>query len=141
MCLVAPKSTRYVDIALFFSIQSRKITARTVKERARKVLEFTQKCAKGAPEVLDGDGLEYTRESKEDRALMRQVAGQTIVLLKNEGGLLPLRPKVRFHQHDAFDRCMKLSHTAGARPEEDRNRRWKRQSSGTEWRRFGKLEA
>lgn len=33
------------------SIQSRKITKRTVKERARKVLELVQKCAKGAPEV------------------------------------------------------------------------------------------
>ncbi|THH33096.1 hypothetical protein EUX98_g1111 [Antrodiella citrinella] len=75
------------------SIQSRKITVRTVKERARKVLELAQKCAQGAPEILDGDGLEYTLESEEDRALMRQVAGQSIVLLKNENNLLPLKPK------------------------------------------------
>ena len=79
-------------------IESRKISIRTVKERARKVLEYTQKCAKGAPEVLDGDGLEHTRDSEADRALMRKVAGQTIVLLKNEGDVLPLRPKGGFFQ-------------------------------------------
>lgn len=66
-----------------------------MKERARKVLELTKKCAQGAPEVLDGDGLEYTRESEADKALMRKVAAQAIVLLKNENALLPLKPKVR----------------------------------------------
>lgn len=34
------------------SIGSRKITQRTLKERARKVLELVQKCAKEAPEVI-----------------------------------------------------------------------------------------
>ncbi len=83
-------------LTLFYCtrIQSRKITARTVKERAKKVLELTQKCAQGAPEILDGDGLEYTRESESDKALMRSLAAQSIVLLKNDNGLLPLKPKV-----------------------------------------------
>ncbi|KAI0074669.1 beta-glucosidase [Panus rudis PR-1116 ss-1] len=75
------------------SIESRKITVRTVKQRAKKVLELVQKCAQGAPEILDGDGLEYTRESEKDRALMRSLAAQSVVLLKNENGLLPLKPK------------------------------------------------
>ncbi|KAI0343869.1 beta-glucosidase [Trametopsis cervina] len=75
------------------SIQSRKITTRTVKERARKVLELTKKCAEAAPEVLDGDGSELTRESDEDKALMRSLASQSIVLLKNTNSLLPLKPK------------------------------------------------
>ncbi|CAL1703114.1 unnamed protein product [Somion occarium] len=75
------------------SIESRKVMARTVKERAKKVLELTQKCAQGAPEVLNGDGLEYTRESDADKALMRHIASQSIVLLKNDNNLLPLKPK------------------------------------------------
>ncbi|KAI0700305.1 beta-glucosidase [Cytidiella melzeri] len=75
------------------SIQSRKITIRTIKERARKVLELTKKCAEAAPEILDGDGQEYTRESEEDKLLMKSVASQSIVLLKNKDSLLPLKPK------------------------------------------------
>lgn len=43
-------------------------------------------------QVLDGDGLEYTRESEEDKALMRKLAADSIVLLKNEGSILPLEP-------------------------------------------------
>ncbi|EIN07857.1 hypothetical protein PUNSTDRAFT_121061 [Punctularia strigosozonata HHB-11173 SS5] len=73
------------------SVGSRKITVRTIKERARKVLELTQKCAQGAPQVLDGDGSEKTRESDEDKALMRSVAAASIVLLKNEDNILPLK--------------------------------------------------
>ncbi|KAJ6598236.1 beta-glucosidase [Mycena vulgaris] len=75
------------------SIASRKVTLRTIKQRATKVLELVQKCAIGAPEVLDGDGEERTMESDADKALMRRVAAQSIVLLKNDGGLLPLRPQ------------------------------------------------
>lgn len=33
------------------SINARKVTVRTVKQRAAKVLEMVQKCAQGAPEV------------------------------------------------------------------------------------------
>ncbi|EJF57992.1 beta-glucosidase [Dichomitus squalens LYAD-421 SS1] len=75
------------------SIQSRKITKRTVKERAKKVLELVQKCAKYAPEVLDGDRIEQTGDRQSGRELMAKVANQSIVLLKNEGGILPLKPK------------------------------------------------
>jgi hypothetical protein len=91
------------------SIQSRKIMPRTLKERAKNVLRLVQKCAAGAPEVfalsdelafetlthlaqvLDGDGKERSVDSDEDTKLMRQLASQAIVLLKNEGGLLPLQ--------------------------------------------------
>lgn len=73
------------------SVQSRKILNRTIKARATKVLEFVQKCAKGAPEVLDSDGLERTHESVEDTKLMRKLAAESIVLLKNNNAL-PLKP-------------------------------------------------
>ncbi|KAJ7779235.1 beta-glucosidase [Mycena metata] len=75
------------------SIQSRKLTTRLIKQRATKVLELVQKCAIGAPEVLDGDGEERTLESDTDKDLMRRVASQSIVLLKNDDGLLPLQPQ------------------------------------------------
>lgn len=75
------------------SITSRKITVRTLRERARNVLGLVQKCARGAPGVLDGNGIEQAVESNEDKALMRRVAAESIVLLKNHNGLLPIKPK------------------------------------------------
>lgn len=75
------------------SVQSRKIMLRTLKQRARRVLQLVQRCAAGAPGVLDGDGEERTEERDEDTALMRHTAASSVVLLKNQGGILPLRPK------------------------------------------------
>jgi len=40
---------------------------------------------------LDGNDEERTHDSEEDNALMRKVASQAIVLLKNEGSILPLK--------------------------------------------------
>jgi beta-glucosidase len=39
---------------------------------------------------LDGDGKERTRETEEDAALLRKVAAESIVLLKNDNRVLPI---------------------------------------------------
>ena len=39
---------------------------------------------------MDGDGEERTDESEEDSALLRKVSAESIVLLKNENGVLPI---------------------------------------------------
>ncbi|KAI4528597.1 glycoside hydrolase family 3 protein [Schizophyllum commune Loenen D] len=75
------------------AINTRKVTKRTVKERAREVLKFVKRCAEEAPEVLDRGDKETTETSDADVELMRRLAGESIVLLKNEGNLLPLQPK------------------------------------------------
>ncbi|EJT97240.1 beta-glucosidase [Dacryopinax primogenitus] len=72
------------------SIEATKLTLPIVKERARAVLKLVQRCAKGAPEILDGDQQERTRDTDAEKTLMRKVAGSAIVLLKNEGNVLPL---------------------------------------------------
>lgn len=51
--LEIPGTSKWRSIDLVTrSIGSRKITQRTLKERARKVLELVQRCAKEAPEVI-----------------------------------------------------------------------------------------
>ena len=47
-------------------------------------------------QVLDGDHVEQTGDRQKGREIMTEVAAKSIVLLKNEGGLLPLKPKVSF---------------------------------------------
>jgi beta-glucosidase len=42
---------------------------------------------------LDGDGLERSVESEDDKILMRKVASESIVLLRNEGDVLPFNPQ------------------------------------------------
>ena len=74
------------------SVVARKVTVRTIKSRARKVLELVKKCAAGAPDVLDGDGLERTVDSLESNALLQKAGSESIVLLRNKNGVLPLSP-------------------------------------------------
>jgi beta-glucosidase len=41
--------------------------------------------------VLDGDGQEHTRDTEEEKSLMRKIAGESITLLKNQDAALPLQ--------------------------------------------------
>lgn len=75
------------------AITSHKLHPRVIKERARRVLELVQKCARESPEVLDDDGIERSKDTESDKELMRHTASQSIVLLKNQNGLLPLKPQ------------------------------------------------
>ncbi|KAG9002882.1 hypothetical protein FRB94_003505 [Tulasnella sp. JGI-2019a] len=72
-------------------IGAHKVTARTIKERARKVLEMVKKVCKTNAAVIDGDGVETWVQNPADSALMRKVAANAIVLLKNEGDILPIK--------------------------------------------------
>ncbi|KAJ1309840.1 hypothetical protein OPQ81_006605 [Rhizoctonia solani] len=75
------------------ALTSRKLLPSTLDLRAKTVLDFVQKLAQTSPDVVFGDGKERTRDDPKDREFNRKLAGRTIVLLKNEEQVLPLKKK------------------------------------------------
>lgn len=69
-----------------FVQSSRLIKQSVLDQRARRVLQFVKRAA-----AIDMPEKETTRDLPQDRALNREICGKTIVVLKNEGALLPLR--------------------------------------------------
>lgn len=75
-------------------LSAQKLLMPTLDERVNNMLRFIQRQASRNPEVVYGDGVERSRDSPELRTFARTLAAEGIVLLKNEGGVLPLgRPK------------------------------------------------
>lgn len=69
------------------ALSTGKIQMRDIDTAASNVLRFVQKLSR--QEVATQEG---TRDLPEDREVNRQLATESIVLLKNNGGVLPLRP-------------------------------------------------
>ncbi|KAH2732912.1 hypothetical protein KXW77_003149 [Aspergillus fumigatus] len=86
--LEMPGPTRLRGPLLELAISSRKVSRATLDERARTVLEFVQRARKA-----EVSAVESTRDFPEDRRLNRKLAADSIVLLKNESGVLPLNPQ------------------------------------------------
>ncbi|KZT28632.1 glycoside hydrolase family 3 protein [Neolentinus lepideus HHB14362 ss-1] len=73
------------------SLTAQKTSFKTLNTRVSTLLSFVQKVAKINPDVVYGDGVERSRDSPEARNFCRKLAAEGIVLLKNEGEVLPLR--------------------------------------------------
>ncbi|KAI8241484.1 putative beta-glucosidase K [Colletotrichum sp. SAR 10_98] len=80
-----PGPSRYREKEALAAVFSGKVTQHTIDERARKVLEFVNDAA-----LARVGKEETTRDVPEDRNLNRRLAGESIVLLKNEENILPL---------------------------------------------------
>ncbi|KAL4955337.1 glycosyl hydrolase family 3 N terminal domain-containing protein [Aspergillus filifer] len=88
--LEMPGVSRYRGKYIESAIQARLIKSSTLDARARKVLEFVQRASRTrVSEVEKG------RDHPGDRALMRTLCASSIVLLKNEGGILPIPKTVK----------------------------------------------
>ncbi|ESK88409.1 glycoside hydrolase family 3 protein [Moniliophthora roreri MCA 2997] len=75
-------------------LTSQKIFMETINERIYNLLTFIQRQARLNPEVVYGDGEERTRpDSPGTRKFCRKLAADGIVLLKNQGEVLPISPK------------------------------------------------
>ncbi|KAG5801424.1 hypothetical protein H9Q74_014032 [Fusarium xylarioides] len=84
--LEMPGPTRQRGQLLDLAVSTRKVSRSTIDTRARNVLEFVQRCTK-VPVASEEGG----RDFPEDRQLNRKLAGDSVVLLKNEGNQLPLK--------------------------------------------------
>ncbi|KAL3460299.1 glycosyl hydrolase family 3 N terminal domain-containing protein [Aspergillus heterothallicus] len=83
--LEMPGVSRYRGKYIESAMQARLIKQSTLDARARKVLEFVQRASRTkVSEVEKG------RDHPEDRELNRTLCANSIVLLKNDGNLLPI---------------------------------------------------
>ncbi|KAF2458870.1 glycosyl hydrolase family 3 C-terminal domain-containing protein [Lineolata rhizophorae] len=84
-----PGPTRWRGEALVHAVGSRKVLGHVLDARVRKILELINLATKsGIPE----SGPEKSLDRPQDKALLRRVTSESIVLLKNEGGILPFKP-------------------------------------------------
>ncbi|OBT78371.1 hypothetical protein VF21_02125 [Pseudogymnoascus sp. 05NY08] len=85
--LEMPGPTRWRGGALSHAVTANKVKSSELNERVRAMLELVNTASKsGVPE----NATETILDRPEDRALLRKVGADSIVLLKNENNILPL---------------------------------------------------
>lgn len=73
------------------ALSAQKVLIPTIDARAQAMLAFVQRLAKRNPDIVFGDGVEHTREpTPEVRRFCRDLAARGMVLLRNEGNVLPI---------------------------------------------------
>lgn len=86
--LEMPGPTRLRGALAELAVSTRKVPRSVIDPRARNVLNFVKRAS--ATVVADVEGI---RDLLEDRQLNRKLAADSVVLLKNSAGLLPLNKK------------------------------------------------
>lgn len=100
-------------------IGAHKIDVRDINARVTEVLEFAQRWTKASPDIVYHAPGERTRlEDKDhDAEILRRLAGEGAVLLKNDGGVLPVKSgKVAIIGPNAKARVITGGGSASLRP-------------------------
>lgn len=99
--LEMPGPPRFRGEPLKFSVETDKVLEHQLDERAREMLRFVKACAASGVKEGQEEKAENTPETAE---LLRRIGGESLVLLKNEGDILPLSKdkKVRFFFFSLF---------------------------------------
>ena len=85
--LEMPGPTRWRGLLITHALMANKISGQTLDSSVREVLRLVGKAAKtGVP----GNAPEGSRDTPETAALLRKIAGESLVLLKNKRKVLPL---------------------------------------------------
>lgn len=86
--LEMPGPPRFRGDLLNFAVGTDKVREHILDERAREMLKFIKKCAaSGVPE----NGPEKAENTPETAELLRRIGAESLVLLKNDGDVLPLK--------------------------------------------------
>lgn len=90
--LEMPGSTRWRGSALTHAVSANKVKMSLLNDRVRNILHLINTTSKsGVPEAAPETRLNRT----EDQQLLRKIAADSIVLLKNKGDVLPLKKDKR----------------------------------------------
>jgi beta-glucosidase len=94
--LEMPGPSNYRGKLLKLNLGARKVTMDTIDERVRNVLNVVNHAIKsGVPE----NAKETTNDTKSTSQLLRQIATDSIVLLKNKKKVLPLKKDRTVYDH------------------------------------------
>jgi beta-glucosidase len=86
--LEMPGSTKWRGEMLVQAVGVNKVPMHVLDERVRNVLNLVNRCAEAKiPENAE----ETTADTPETAALLRKIGGESIVLMKNEDKVLPLK--------------------------------------------------
>lgn len=86
--LEMPGPTRWRGNLLDQAVSTNKVTKKTIDDRARAVLKLVKKCAASG---IKENQKETTNDTPETSAFMRRIANEAIILMKNEGNILPFK--------------------------------------------------
>jgi beta-glucosidase len=86
--LEMPAPSRWRGALIQHALGANKVTRKTLTQRARAVLELVNRCAASK---IPENAKESTNDTPETSALLRKVAGEAIVLMKNDSSMLPLK--------------------------------------------------
>lgn len=86
--LEMPGPSHWRGVLLQHALSSNKVTQKTLDQRARAVLNLVRRCAASK---IPEQAKEMTNDTPETSALLRKVASNAIVLMKNENSILPLK--------------------------------------------------
>jgi beta-glucosidase len=83
-----PGATKWRGEMLLQAVGVNKVPHHVLDERVRNVLNLVNRCAAAKiPERAE----EKTADTPETAALLRKIGGESIVLMKNEDNILPLK--------------------------------------------------
>jgi beta-glucosidase len=86
--LEMPGGTKWRGEMLVQAVGVNKVSQHVLDERVRNVLNLVNRCAaSNIPERAE----EKTADTPETAALLRKIGGDSIVLMKNESNILPLK--------------------------------------------------